>query len=167
MKRAEQMKIKALVMDVDGTLTDGRIYIGLAGECMKAFNVKDGYAIAQILPKHGILPIIITGRESAITERRAEELNIHCLYQNVSNKVLVLKKIMDEKKIVSDEVAYIGDDLNDLPAMKICGCVGCPSDSVKEVLEYADYICNKNGGAGAVREFIDYIVKEYEHEIRK
>lgn len=161
------MKIKALVMDVDGTLTDGRIYIGLAGECMKAFNVKDGYAIAQILPKHGILPIIITGRESAITERRAEELNIHCLYQNVSNKVLVLKKIMDEKKIVSDEVAYIGDDLNDLPAMKICGCVGCPSDSVKEVLEYADYICNKNGGAGAVREFIDYIVKEYEHEIRK
>lgn len=161
------MKIKALVMDVDGTLTDGRIYIGLAGECMKAFNVKDGYAIAQILPKHGILPIIITGRKSAITERRAEELNIHCLYQNVSNKVLVLKKIMDEKKIVSDEVAYIGDDLNDLPAMKICGCVGCPSDSVKEVLEYADYICNKNGGAGAVREFIDYIVKEYEHEIRK
>ena len=65
------MKIKALVMDVDGTLTDGRIYIGSDGECMKAFNVKDGYGIAQILPKHGILPIIITGRASAITERRA------------------------------------------------------------------------------------------------
>lgn len=161
------MKIKALVMDVDGTLTDGRIYIGPAGECMKAFNVKDGYGIAQILPKYGILPIIITGRESAITERRAVELNIYCLYQNVSNKVLALKKIMDEKKLVSDEVAYIGDDLNDLPAMKVCGCVGCPIDSSKEVLEYADYVCTKHGGAGAVREFIDYIVKECEHEIRK
>ena len=161
------MKIKALVMDVDGTLTDGRIYIGPAGECMKAFNVKDGYGIAQILPKYGIIPIIITGRESAITERRAAELNICCLYQNVSNKVLALKKIMDEKKLVSDEMAYIGDDLNELPAMKVCGCVGCPNDSAKEVLEYADYVCTKNGGAGAVREFIDYIVKECEHEIRK
>lgn len=161
------MKIKALVMDVDGTLTDGRIYIGPDGECMKAFNVKDGYGIAQVLPKHGILPIIITGRASAITERRAEELNIHCLYQNVSNKVSVLKKIMDEYKLVSDAVAYIGDDLNDLPAMKVCGCVGCPNDSAKKVIEYADYVCTKNGGAGAVREFIDYIVKECEHEIRK
>ena len=161
------MKIKALVMDVDGTLTDGKIYIGPDGECMKAFNVKDGYGIAQILPKHGILPIIITGRASAITERRAEELNIHCLYQNVSNKVSVLKKIMNENKLVSDAVAYIGDDLNDLPAMKVCGCVGCPNDSTKEVLEYADYVCTKNGGAGAVSEFIDYIVKECEHEKRK
>ena len=161
------MKIKALVMDVDGTLTDGRIYIGPAGECMKAFNVKDGYGIAQILPKYGILPIIITGRESAITERRAEELNIQCLYQNVSNKVSILKKFMDENKLLSDEVAYIGDDLNDLPAMKVCGYVGCPNDSAKEVLEYADYVCTKNGGAGAVREFIDYIVKECEHEIGK
>lgn len=161
------MKIKALVMDVDGTLTDGKIYVGPSGECMKAFNVKDGYGIARILPEYGVLAIIITGRESAITERRAKELNIHCLYQNVSNKVLVLKKIMDEKKLVGGEVAYIGDDLNDLPAMKVCGCVGCPSDSAKEVLEYADYICTKNGGAGAVREFIDYIVKEYGHENRK
>ena len=161
------MKIKALVMDVDGTLTDGRIYIGPDGEGIKAFNVKDGYGIAQILPKYGIMPIIITGRESAITERRAEELNIHCLYQNVSNKVLALKKIMDENKLVSDAVAYIGDDLNDLPAMKMCGCVGCPIDSAVEVLEYAGYVCTKNGGAGAVREFIDYIVKEYEHEIGK
>ena len=161
------MKIKALVMDVDGTLTDGSIYIGPDGECMKAFNVQDGYGIAQILPQYGILPIIITGRESTITEKRAEELNSHCLYQNVSNKVLVLKKIMDENNLVNNEVAYIGDDLNDLPAMKVCGCVGCPSDSVKEVLEYADYVCVMNGGAGAVREFIDYIVKECEHEIRK
>lgn len=161
------MKIKALVMDVDGTLTDGRIYIGPDGECMKAFNVKDGYGIAQILPKHGILPIIITGRESAIIERRAEELNIQCLYQNVSNKVSVLKEIMAEYKFVSDEIAYIGDDLNDLAAMKVCGCVGCPNDSAKEVLELAHYVCAKNGGAGAVREFINYIVKECEHEIRK
>ena len=79
----------------------------------------------------------------------------------------VLKKIMNENKLVSDAVAYIGDDLNDLPAMKVCGCVGCPNDSTKEVLEYADYVCTKNGGAGAVREFIDYIVKECEHEKRK
>lgn len=161
------MKIKALVMDIDGTLTDGRIYIGPTGESMKAFNVKDGYGIAHILPKHKIMPIIITGRKSVITEKRAEELNIHCLYQNVSNKVSILKKIMDENKLVSDAVAYIGDDLNDLSAMKMCGFVGCPNDSVKEVLEYADYVCTKNGGAGAVREFIDYIVKKYEHEIRK
>ena len=92
----EQMKnIKMLVMDVDGTLTDGKIYVGSQGEVMKAFNVKDGYAIARILPDLGIIPVIITGRTSSIVEYRAKEIGITELYQGVSDKLAQLKQVAE------------------------------------------------------------------------
>ena len=87
------MSIKLLVMDVDGTLTDGRIFIGAQGEVMKAFDVRDGYAIAHILPQLGITPVIITGRTSAIVEQRAKELKITELYQGVADKLTKLKEV--------------------------------------------------------------------------
>ena len=110
------MKIKMLVMDVDGTLTDGKIYIGNQGEVMKAFNVKDGYGIAHLKDAE-ILPVIITGRKSSIVEQRAKELNIVELYQSVENKLECLKQIATQYQVLPEEIAYIGDDLNDLECM--------------------------------------------------
>lgn len=151
------MRIKLLVMDVDGTLTDGRIYLGVQGEVMKAFDVRDGYAIAQILPQLGITPVIITGRSSAIVAQRAKELKIKELYQGVSGKLTKLKEVAAKFGASADEVAYIGDDLNDLDCIQCCGCTACPGDAVPEVLESVDYVCKHDGGRGAVREFIEFL----------
>ena len=150
------MKIKMLVMDVDGTLTDGKIYMGSDGEVFKAFDVKDGYAIAH-LHEVGIIPVIITGRKSKIVENRAKELNIKEVYQGVSDKVEKLKEVAKDNGVLLEEVDYIGDDLNDLDCMSICGLSACPNDAIDEVTSNVDFKCNKNGGYGAVREFIEYI----------
>ena len=149
--------IKMLVMDVDGTLTDGCIYMGPQGEAMKAFNCQDGYAIAQILPKIGITPVIITGRNSVITENRARELKITQLHQGVKDKLPLLQRIAEDLGAEQEEVAYIGDDLNDMDCLRWCGLTGCPADAVPEVRAVVDFVAGRNGGRGAVREFVDYI----------
>lgn len=153
------MNVKMLVMDVDGTLTDGRIYIGASGEMMKAFDVKDGYAIVHLREK-GIEPVIITGRSSAIVQERAKELGITELYQGVNDKLQQLKFVAQKLDCQSDEIAYIGDDVNDIDCIKNCGVTGCPNDAVDIVRDKVKYICRNNGGRGAVREFIDYIIDE-------
>lgn len=154
------MKIKMLVMDVDGTLTDGHIYMGAEGEMLKAFYVQDGYAIAHMLPENGIVPVIITGRKSKIVEKRATELKISHLHQGVADKLSKLKAVASELGVLQQEIAYIGDDLNDLKCIQYCGYTACPADAVPEVLEAADYVCKRNGGRGAVREFIDKLLSE-------
>lgn len=151
------MKVKLLVMDVDGTLTDGKIYMSGQGELMKAFDVKDGYAIRHILPTLGITPVIITGRKSDIVARRAEELAITELYQGVPDKVKILQEVADRYFVKAEEIAYIGDDFNDLPAIRFCGFTACPQDAVDEVKQAVDYVCSRGGGCGAVREFIRII----------
>lgn len=150
--------IQYLVMDVDGTLTDGKIYMGPGGEAMKAFNIKDGCGIHDILIHHHITPVIITGRKSQIVENRCKEIGIEEVHQGVKDK-------LDELKLIAvnlSNVAYIGDDINDLPVMKAVmdagGLVGAPCDAIKSVLDIADFIAQHNGGDGAVREFIDWIV---------
>ena len=153
------MKIKMLVMDIDGTLTDGRIYIGAAGEIMKAFDVKDGHGIVSF-KKRGGIPVIITGRNSAIVEARAKELEITELFQGVSDKLACLKKIAAGYDLLPNEIAYIGDDINDLACMNFCGLSACPADAADEVKAAADYICRTEGGRGAVREFLDWIASE-------
>lgn len=154
------MKIKMLVMDVDGTLTDGCIYVGADGELMKAFHVQDGYAIAHILPEQGITPVIITGRSSKIVEKRAAELKITHLYQGVSDKLTQLKVVAAELGAAQEEIAYIGDDLNDLACIRYCGHTACPADAIPDVLEAVDYACKRDGGRGAVREFIDILLSK-------
>ena len=155
--------IKYFVMDVDGTLTDGKIYIGYEGEVCKAFNVKDGYGIHDILIPSKIVPVVITGRSSLIVEKRCLELGIQHLYQGVANKQVVLHRLLQESGYEYKDVAYIGDDINDLLCMKIIkesgGIIGCPADAVDEVRVVADFVSKKNGGNGAVREFIEWILK--------
>lgn len=151
--------IKAVCFDVDGTLTDGHIYIGNNGEVMKAFYAHDAVGV-RALVKNGVVPIIITGRESNIVRIRAREMNIEDVYTDVQDKKELLTKILDEKEISLEETAFMGDDLNDLEAMKICGFVACPEDAVEEVKELANFISKYKGGFGAVREFCDYILKE-------
>lgn len=150
--------IKYLAMDVDGTLTDGKIYMGNDGELCKAFNIKDGCGIHDIAIPAGITPVIITGRTSKILENRCKELDIISLYQGVCNKIEKLLLITEDLSTV----AYIGDDINDLscmnPIKQAGGIVGCPADAVKKVLEIADFISTKNGGDGAVREFIEWLI---------
>lgn len=148
-------KIKMLVMDVDGTLTDGHIYVSAEGEAMKAFHVQDGYAIAHILPELGIVPVIITGRSSQIVEKRAAELKIQHLHQGVGDKLSKLKEVADQLAICAEQIAYIGDDLNDLDCIRYCGYTACPADAVPEVLATVNYVCKRDGGRGAVREFIE------------
>lgn len=155
-------KIKYLVMDVDGTLTDGKIYMGRTGEICKAFNVKDGCGIHDILPKHLIEPVVITTRSSLFLKKRCEELGIKKVYQGVTDKKERLKEILTAEQAQLCNVAYIGDDMNDFSCMTMIkqagGLVGCPEDSVSGVKEIADFISGKGGGEGAVREFIDWIV---------
>ena len=152
------MKVKLLVMDVDGTLTDGRIYMGAAGELTKAFDVKDGYGIAHILPGHGIVPVIITGRTSGIVEQRTRELNVTELYQGVSDKLAQLKAVAFKYGAAPAEIAYIGDDRNDGDCLRFCGVTACPSDAADEIKPMVTYVCRRDGGRGAVREFIDWLV---------
>ncbi|WP_461206114.1 KdsC family phosphatase [Clostridium sp. DL1XJH146] len=151
------MMIKMVVLDVDGTLTDGKIYIGSHGEIMKAFNVKDGLGIKKIQTK-GIVPVIITGRNSKIVTERAQELDIKEVHQGVHDKVEKLKQIIEKYGCEFNEIAYIGDDENDLECMKLCGIKGCPADAEGVVKKNADFVCKKDGGNGAVREFIEYLL---------
>ena len=150
--------LRYLVMDVDGTLTDGKIYMSSAGEAMKAFHIKDGCGIHDILMPAGITPVIITGRSSDIVLNRCKELEITEIYQGISDKVEKLKSIVEDLS----GVAYIGDDINDLACMKAVkeagGVIGCPADAVEEIKAITDYLALHNGGEGAVRDFIEWIV---------
>lgn len=152
--------IKYLVMDVDGTLTDGKIYMGAHGEMMKAFNIKDGCGIHDIAIPGGIIPVIITGRTSEIVKKRCGELGIQQVYHGIKNKIEQLNSIADDLS----QVAYIGDDINDLscmiPVKEAGGVVGCPADAVERVKEISDFVALHNGGDGAVRDFIEWIIKE-------
>ncbi len=157
-------RIKYLVMDVDGTLTDGKIYMGENGEVMKAFNIKDGYAISHILPEHGIIPIVITGRSSKIVENRCKELGITEIHQGCLDKKKKILEIFEKhgEDTIRDNIqkcACIGDDILDISLMRICEVSGCPADACSEVKRIATYICGRDGGCGAVREFIDWIIE--------
>lgn len=159
--------IKFLVLDVDGTLTDGKIYIGESGEFFKAFDVKDGCGIKEILPRFQMRPVIITARNSKILENRCEELGIQELHQGVRNKLEKLEEIISEFSKLDnvnyslENVAYMGDDILDIqcmkPVKKAGGLAACPLDAVKGVTDIADFICTKKCGEGAVREFIDWL----------
>ena len=131
-----------------------------SGEAYKTFHVHDGLAIKTILPEHGIIPVIMTGRSSGIVEFRAKELGIKYIYQDVSDKAEKLKEIARLFECEDEEVAYIGDDIADLEAMKRCGKRGCPANAVKGIKKISDYVTEVNGGEGAVREFVEWLMEQ-------
>lgn len=151
--------IKLFVMDVDGTLTDGRINMGPEGELFKSFNIKDGYAVNEMLPAHGIVPAIITGRTSQIVANRAREMHVSELHQGKHDKLDTLHALMQKYQCERENVAYIGDDILDIVCMRECGMVGCPVDACPEVKELAQFVSSLKGGEGAVREFVEYVIR--------
>lgn len=152
-------KIKYLIIDVDGTMTDAGIYYDEHGNELKKFCTKDaaGFFAAK---KTGIQVMVLTGRECAATTRRMTEMKVDYLVQNCKDKMTYLTQFMKDNGISRDEMGYLGDDLNDLPPMKLCGFVGCPADACLEVRERADYISNVKGGYGAVRDIIEHMLRE-------
>ncbi|MCL2499452.1 MAG: HAD-IIIA family hydrolase [Defluviitaleaceae bacterium] len=151
--------IDHIVLDVDGTLTDGKIIISNHGEEIKNFHVRDGQIIIA-LPKLGYHLLIITGRTSKITEIRANELKINTVLQGVQNKEKTLNDYFKMNYITGDRFAYIGDDLNDYSAMKLCAFKACPADAVTEIRGLCDYVSVRKGGQGAVREICEYLLQK-------
>jgi len=158
------MKIKMLAMDVDGTLTDGSMYYSENGEQLKRFNVRDGMSI-HLLENSGIIPAIITSENSSITKARAKKLNISQVILGSRNKTEDIKKLALDNNIKLEEIAYIGDDINDLHVIKIVGFSGCPADSTELIKQNVDYICKSEGGRGAVREFVELILINQKKDI--
>ena len=153
------MSIELIVLDVDGTMTDSRITYSEKGDEIKSFNVKDGLAIAS-WRKLGKQVAIITGRSSDIVARRAKELHIEHFYQGIHNKKEVLEKLLIKLDISMENVASIGDDLNDLQMLKASKISFVPRDASTYVDKIATVILTKKGGDGAVREMIEYLIKK-------
>jgi 3-deoxy-D-manno-octulosonate 8-phosphate phosphatase (KDO 8-P phosphatase) len=147
-----------LILDVDGVMTDGRIIIDDTGRETKSFNVKDGHGI-KMLMKYGIDVAIITGRKSAVVEHRAGELGITEVHQHIFNKREVFNDILKKRELKSEQVAFIGDDIVDIPVLKRVGFAVAVADATDEVKTIVHYITKNNGGNGAVREICDLILK--------
>lgn len=151
-------KIKLLIMDLDGVLTDGGIILNEDGTESKRFNVQDGHGI-KMLQRTGIKTAIISGRETQVTQIRAEQLGIVLLFQGQKKKLPIFEKMIDDLSLTAEQVAYIGDDLLDLPLVKRAGFGVAVDNAVAELKEVADYTTEKAGGYGAVREVIELIMK--------
>lgn len=156
--------IKLLCSDVDGVMTDNKLHVSATGELFKTFNARDGWALKEILPKNGIEPAVITGRKSQIVPNRCEELGVSLVFCGRDDKNAVVTQLAKEKGYSLSEIAFIGDDYNDLPAIKLAGLSGCPSDAIEPVKATVTYICKAKGGEGALREFVEWIVAQQSEE---
>lgn len=145
-------------MDVDGTLTDGTITYAADGVELKSFHARDGAGI-KLLAGAGIRPAIVTGRASAAVERRAAELGIETVVQGVKDKLEVVERLREEAGLAWEEVAFIGDDLTDIPPMRQAGFSAAPCDADPEVRRIATYVCETRGGRGAVRDAIETLLR--------
>ena len=150
--------IKLLLLDVDGVLTDGRIIYDNEGNEMKSFDVKDGHGM-KMLQRAGIKIGIITGRSSAVVQRRAEELGLDALFQGALTKLEPYGEILKEFGLTDDQVAYVGDDLVDLPILRRVGFSATVADAVPDLFPLVDYVCKRPGGRGAVREICDMLLR--------
>ena len=151
-------KIKMLITDVDGVLTDGGMYYSEKGEVLKKFNAKDGMGV-EILKNNGIKTVFLTRENSKIVRLRGKKVKADGIYINISFKERELLKICKKFNVLPNEVAYIGDDINDITIISKVGLSACPNDAVKDVKQKSDYICKLNGGEGVFREFAELILK--------
>jgi 3-deoxy-D-manno-octulosonate 8-phosphate phosphatase (KDO 8-P phosphatase) len=158
MGREKARDIKLLILDVDGVLTDGKIVYTDRGEEAKAFDVKDGHGL-KLLMRAGIPVALITGRSSPAVEHRARDLGITRVYQKAINKIEAYEELRRAENLRNEEICVVGDDLPDLPILRICGFSVAVADSAEEVKREVDYVTNKEAGKGAVREVCDIILK--------
>lgn len=152
-------KIRYFVIDVDGTMTDAGIYYDNHGNELKKFCTKDAagfFAAHQV----GIKIIVLTGRECEAVTRRMNEMSVEFICQNVKDKKTFLQQFMSEHEIEKQQLGYIGDDLNDFPAMSLAGFVGCPQDACEEICAISDYVSDFKGGYGAVRDIICHVLSK-------
>lgn len=157
-KKERARKVKMILMDVDGTLTDGTILVLPDGEELKSYNVKDGAGIL-LARLAGLKMGIITGKTSKSLEKRAEKLKILEVHQGVLDKKRVFEEILAKNKLNAEEVAYIGDDLGDLEVIKSAGLAAAVADAHPAIKKRSHFICTRPGGKGAVREFIEFILE--------
>lgn len=152
--------IKLLVLDVDGVMTDGRLYFDAHGESMKVFHVHDGYGIKSLIAA-GMTVAIISSRTSIMVEKRARELGIHYVIQGQINKLLAYRSLLSKVNILDEQVSYMGDDLPDAELMKIVGLSFAPADAHPSILKIAAIVTKLPGGKGAVREACDILLDNY------
>lgn len=158
-KSVNLFDIKLIVLDVDGTMTDGGVYIDNNGIESKKFSIKDGAGIL-LAETMGIEFMILTGRESVCVSKRAQELRVKHVFQGISNKNMFLEKFIADHAMMKSQIAYIGDDLNDLAAMQCVGICACPSDAVNEIKDHCHILLKNKGGEGVVREFVEIVLKQ-------
>lgn len=150
--------IRLFATDVDGVLTDAGMYYSESGDEWKKFNTRDGMGI-KLLQKAGLITAIVTQERTRLVARRAEKLAIPELHQGVMDKLSVIREMAMRHGISLQEIAYIGDDVNDIEALKAVGVSAAPADGLPQVLEAVDYVCQKRGGEGAVRELVELILQ--------
>jgi 3-deoxy-D-manno-octulosonate 8-phosphate phosphatase (KDO 8-P phosphatase) len=155
--RAALRAVRLLVLDVDGVLTDGRLFYGPKGELLKAFHVRDGHGIKEVMSA-GITVAIISGRKSAAVAQRARELGIRHVVQGANDKLAALRKLATARKIALDFCACVGDDTPDVPVLEACGVGIAVADAHPDALAAADLVTKTTGGHGAVREVCDWLM---------
>ena len=158
MKDVDFVKIKMLALDVDGVLTDGALVINADGSESKFFNSLDGHGI-RMWQRAGLKVALISGRASVPTELRAEQLQIEYVFQDCHYKLPVLEQIAGQLGLLPENIAFVGDDLTDMPVIRYVGFGVAVANAVDEVKQCADYVTTRPGGSGAVREVIEYILK--------
>lgn len=151
-------KIRCIVLDVDGVLTDGTIMVTESGEFLRSFNVKDGYAI-QLAVKRGIKVFVISGGQSEGVFERMKRLGVDQIHLGISNKLSLLQKISSSEGLKPDEILFVGDDIPDLESMRWCGVSVCPADAAEDIKKISSFISPFKGGKGVVRDIIEKILK--------
>jgi 3-deoxy-D-manno-octulosonate 8-phosphate phosphatase (KDO 8-P phosphatase) len=156
--REKAARIRLLLTDCDGVLTDAGVYYSASGEALKRFSMRDGMGVERLRELADVEVGIVTGENSPIVAARAAKLQITRLHPGVKNKAGLLQTILTETGLEAAEVAFIGDDLNDAEVLKLVGLSACPSDAMPQIKALVDYCCQTPGGHGAFREFAEFII---------
>jgi 3-deoxy-D-manno-octulosonate 8-phosphate phosphatase (KDO 8-P phosphatase) len=156
--RAKSVSIRLVVSDVDGTLTDGALYYSSEGEVMKRFSVHDGMGI-RLLLQAGIQVVLLTSDAGTISHLRAQKLGVQHVLSGIEDKATALKNLVTSLNISLEETLYIGDDVNDLPAMQLCGLKACPNNAMTRIREISDVVTEAKAGLGAVREIAELLLE--------
>ncbi|HOA81257.1 MAG TPA: HAD hydrolase-like protein [Defluviitaleaceae bacterium] len=161
--KTRRSKIKALFLDVDGVFTNGNVYYGKEGEMLKKFSLRDGMGL-EILRENDVKVFVVTSEKSKIVESRMEKLRIQNYYLGIKDKYFLIEKILKEESLKRDEIAYIGDDVNDLANLISSGWSFCPNDAMNEAKNQVDIILRNNGGREAIREAVNFIISYNQRE---